>query len=131
MDVNRPEIVVEVAAAFAGYEAALVEGDVDALTGYFWDGPQTVRFGIADHQYGAEELRRWRADQPPLQPGRRLFDTVVSTFGTDFAVVTTRFDYPGGMVAGRQSQTWVRLASGWRIVSAHVSDPAHQAAPTH
>jgi len=37
--------------------------------------------------------------------------------------VTTLFGYPGGDVLGRQSQTWVRLAEGWRIVTAHVSQP--------
>ena len=29
---------------------------------------------------------------------------------------------PGTDVTGRQSQTWVRMPEGWRIVSAHVSD---------
>ena len=38
------------------------------------------------------------------------------------AVVTTLFGYPGGAVEGRQSQTWVRLPEGWRIVAAHVSE---------
>ena len=39
-------------------------------------------------------------------------------------MVTTRFEYPGGGKLGRQSQTWVRLPQGWRIVTAHVSHPA-------
>jgi hypothetical protein len=38
------------------------------------------------------------------------------------AVVTTLFDYPDRAVEGRQSQTWVRFAEGWRIVAAHVSE---------
>lgn len=124
MDVDRPEVVAEVADVFAGYEAALVAGDVQAIIGYFWDSPATIRFGIADHQVGIEEQRRWRMDQPPLPPGRRLYDTVISTFGADTAVVNTLFDYPGGGTAGRQTQIWVRLPVGWRIVAAHVSQPA-------
>jgi len=124
VEVNRPDVVDEVSGAFTGYEAALVAGDVDTLNRYFWDAPEAVRFGIADQQYGAAELYRWRAAQSPLPPGRRLFETAVTTFGTDFAVVTTRFSYPGAAVAGRQSQTWARLATGWHIVSAHVSEPA-------
>ncbi|MDG4786966.1 DUF3225 domain-containing protein [Micromonospora sp. WMMD1102] len=124
MDVDRPEVVAEVAAEFAGYEAALVAGEVDAIVGYFWASARTVRFGVADHQIGIEEQRRWRSAQPPLPPGRRLYGTLISTFGTDTAVVNTFFDYPGGAATGRQTQTWVRLPVGWRIVSAHVSEYA-------
>lgn len=124
MELNDPAVVAEVTKAFEGYEEALVAGDVDRLTGYFWDGPEVVRFGIADRQNGAEELRRWREAQPPLPPGRRRCDTRVLALGTDCAVVTTRFAYPGGDTEGRQSQTWARMPGGWRIVSAHVSEPA-------
>ena len=37
-------------------------------------------------------------------------------------MVTTLFGYPDGAVEGRQSQTWVRFAPGWRVVAAHVSE---------
>ena len=124
MDIDRPDVVAEVTAAFIDYEKALVAGDVRALGEWFWDSPDVTRFGIADRQTGAEELRAWRAAQPPLPPGRRLYDTRVTAFGTDLATVTTMFDYPGGADRpGRQSQTWVRLPDGWRIVHAHVSHP--------
>jgi hypothetical protein len=123
MEVNRADTLAEVAEVFAAYERALGSGDVDALTAAFWATGEVVRFGIADHQVGDTELRQWRAAQPPLPPGRALVDTRITTFATDFAVVTTRFTYPDGENEGRQSQTWVRLAEGWRIVSAHVSYP--------
>nr|MDT0661631.1 oxalurate catabolism protein HpxZ [Micromonospora sp. DSM 115978] len=123
MEIDRPDVVAEVTAAFAGYERALVDGDADRICGYFWDSERTVRFGIADHQYGLDEQRIWRWAQPPLPAGRTLSRTVVTTFGADLAVVTTRFGYPGGGATGRQSQTWVRFPAGWRIVSAHVSEP--------
>lgn len=129
MEVNSAAVVAEVSAAFSGYEEALIAGDLPALAGYFWDAAETVRFGIADHQYGAAELHRWRAAQPALPPGRRLCETAVTTFGADFAVVTTRFRYPGTEMVGRQSQAWVRLPDGWRIVSAHVSEPATTGTP--
>jgi hypothetical protein len=120
--VDLPETVAEVAAAFAAYEEALVKDDQESVAGAFWDSPGTVRFGIADHQTGAEQIRAWRRCQPPLPPGRDLFDTRISTFGTGFAVVTTLFRYPGGTAVGRQTQAWARLPVGWRIVSAHVSE---------
>ncbi|WP_431885563.1 AtzH-like domain-containing protein [Micromonospora wenchangensis] len=124
MEIDRAEVVAEVTAAFAGYEQALVDGDADRICGYFWQSDRTVRFGLADHQYGWDEQRTWRAAQPALPPGRRLVDPVVTTFGPDLAVVTTRFGYPGVAATGRQTQTWVRLPVGWRIVTAHVSEPA-------
>ncbi|MGC4863551.1 oxalurate catabolism protein HpxZ [Micromonospora sp. DT41] len=123
MEIDRTDVVAEVAAAFADYERALVDGDTDRICAYFWDSERTVRFGLADHQYGLDEQREWRAAQPPLPAGRRLVDPVVTTFGRDLAVVTTRFGYAGGVPTGRQTQTWVRLPVGWRIVTAHVSVP--------
>jgi len=123
VDVNREDVVAEVRAVFADYEKALVAGDWTAVSALFWESAHTVRFGIADAQAGAAQLRAWRYAQPPLPAGRRLADTRVTTFGTDLAVVTTQFSYPGGGPVGRQSQTWVRFPQGWRIVSAHVSHP--------
>ncbi|WP_030487056.1 oxalurate catabolism protein HpxZ [Micromonospora chokoriensis] len=121
MEIDRTDVVAEVAAAFADYERALADNDADRICGYFWDSERTVRFGLADHQYGLDEQRKWRAAQPPLPAGRRLVDPVVTTFGPDLAVVTTRFGYAGAATTGRQTQTWVRLPVGWRIVTAHVS----------
>ncbi|HTJ33231.1 MAG TPA: oxalurate catabolism protein HpxZ [Dactylosporangium sp.] len=122
MDIDRPDVVAEVTAAFTDYEKALVAGDVGALDAWFWNSPQVTRFGIADRQEGAAALHEWRAAQPPLPAGRRLYDTHVTTFGSDLATVTTMFDYPGSQDRpGRQSQTWVRFPEGWRIVHAHVS----------
>jgi ketosteroid isomerase-like protein len=127
VEINRADVVAEVRAVFADYEKALVAGDAATVSGLFWESEHTVRFGIADAQAGAAAVRAWRYAQPPLPAGRRLADTRVTTFGTDLAVVTTGFSYPGGGPVGRQSQTWVRLPEGWRIVSAHVSHPVHVA----
>lgn len=119
--VDDPAVHAEVSATFARYEAALVAGDHAVLDELFWASPATVRFGIADHQWGIDELRTWRATQGPLT-GRDIDNTRVTTFGTDTAVVTTLFRYPGRTAVGRQSQTWIRMPAGWRIVSAHVSE---------
>jgi hypothetical protein len=119
--VDDPAVHAEVSAAFARYEAALSVGDHAVLNESFWASPATVRFGIADHQQGIDELRAWRATQGPLN-GRSIQNTQITTFGTDTAVVTTLFRYPGRTIVGRQSQTWIRMPAGWRIVSAHVSE---------
>jgi ketosteroid isomerase-like protein len=122
VQVDRSDVVTEVASVFAAYEKALVENDVDRIVGFFAD--DAVRFGVADHQVGAAEQHEWRRRQPPLPVGRRLHDTRITAYGADTAVVTTFFSYPGSVVAGRQSQTWRRLPDGWRIITAHVSTPA-------
>jgi hypothetical protein len=121
-EVNLPEVVAEVRAEFEGYERALVGRDLDAMKSSFSSSPEVVRFGIADRQRGPDELARWRANQPPLPPGRLLTETLVTTYGRDVAIVTTLFTYPGRPMTGRQSQTWLRFEDGWRIVNAHVSE---------
>ena len=122
MQIDRPDVVAEVTAVFTEYEEALVADEADRIVGFF--APGAVRFGIADQQVGLEEQLAWRRTQPPLPPGRRLKDTIITAYGADVAVVTTLFGYPGADVLGRQTQTWIRLAQGWRIVTAHVSHPA-------
>ncbi len=120
--IDRPDVVAEVLAVFGEYERALVAGDVAVLTELFWDDPRTVRYGVADRQRGAAEIAAWRAAHPSVPPGRRLSGTVVLAVDDRTAVVSTLFGYPGARVEGRQSQTWVRFAAGWRIVAAHVSE---------
>ncbi len=126
-EINRPEVVAAVAAAFARYERALVARDFDTLDEQFWDGAEVVRFGIAENQYGPEVIGAWRRVAPVIHPSRRLSNTVVTTFGTDFATVSTEFrsDVQPGLI-GRQMQTWVRFPSGWRVVAAHVSTIADE-----
>jgi hypothetical protein len=121
MELDRLDVTAEVTKVFTDYEDALVSGDNERLVGYFWDAPGLVRYGLEDRQHGGGELRAWRLSQGPVPPGRALVDTVVATFGTDFAVVNTLFRYADSSATGRQSQTWVRLPAGWKIVSAHVS----------
>ena len=121
---DRPEVVASVRAAFDRYERALVAGDVAVLTELFWDDDRCVRFGVADRQQGAAEIAAWRAAHPSVPPGRWLRDTRMLAIDDRTAVVMTLFGYPDGAVEGRQSQTWVRLAAGWRIVAAHVSEVA-------
>ena len=121
-EVNLPDVVDEVRAEFENYERALVGRDLDAMKSSFSSSPEVVRFGIADRQHGPDELAQWRANQPPLPPGRLLRETLVTTYGRDVAVVTTLFSYPGRPMTGRQSQTWLRFDNGWRIVNAHVSE---------
>jgi len=120
MAINLPEVVEEIAAAFAGYDRALGANDVAALNGYFYDSPHTVRYGNAENLYGFAEIAAYRASVSSATPPQRE-RTVITTYGRDFATVATLSRRPGGKKIGRTMQTWVRFPQGWRIVAAHVS----------
>jgi hypothetical protein len=122
MEMDLPEVVAEVQAAFDCYEAALVSNDVAALDALFYDNARTIRYGGAENLYGYAEIKSFRAARSPAGLARTLSKTVISTYGRDYAVVSTLFrrtTSPGKV--GRQMQTWVRFPQGWRVVAAHVS----------
>lgn len=122
MEIDIPEVKAEVEAAFAGYEAALVANDVEALDGFFRADPRTIRYGSGENLYGIEEIRAFRQARSAQGLERTLEGTVITTFGWDFAVASTLFRRPSaGNRIGRQQQSWVRFADGWRVVAAHVS----------
>lgn len=122
MEIDLPDVKAEVEAAFAAYETALVTNDVATLEALFRDDPRTIRYGMGENLYGMEAIRAFRRGRPSVGLARRIDRTVVTTYGRDLATASTLFyrDSAPGRV-GRQMQTWVRLAEGWRIVAAHVS----------
>ena len=122
MEIDIPEVVAEVEAAFAAYEQALVTNDVATLETLFRDDPRTIRYGGGENLYGFAEIAAFRAGRSPHGLARDLSRTVITTYGRDFATADTLFfrDSAPGRV-GRQSQSWVRFPEGWRVVSAHVS----------
>lgn len=122
MEINLPDVVAEVRAAFERYEQALVSNDVSALDVFFRDDPRTIRYGVNENLYGFAEIAAFRAARVPVALGRSLSRTVITTYGRDFAVASTLYERPSapGRI-GRQMQTWVRFADGWKIVAAHVS----------
>ena len=121
MQIDDPTTLAEVTAAFAAYERALMDNDVDALNGFFWPSSLVVRFGPGQNLYGIDAIAAFRAGRVGGSPKRTLRETRITTYGTDFATANTEFQRKGGVPPGRQSQTWARLPEGWRIVSAHVS----------
>lgn len=126
MDINRPETLAAVTAAFERYERALVSNDVAVLDALFRNAPETIRYGGAENLYGFDEIAAFRASRPATGLERTLSRTVITTYGDRFATAMTLFHRTPGKV-GRQSQTWVRFDDGWQIVAAHVSvidDPA-------
>lgn len=122
MVIDDPAVRAEVEAAFRTYEAALVGNDVPTLEALFRDDPRTIRYGIGENLYGMDAIRAFRRARSPVGLMRDLRETVITTYGRDFATAMTLFtraSAPGKI--GRQSQTWVRFPEGWRVVAAHVS----------
>jgi hypothetical protein len=120
MLIDDPETLVEITAVFEAYEKALLEHDAETLDAMFLQSGKAVRYGVAEVQYGIEEVRRFRATQKPFE--RILSRTVITAYGRDMAIASTLFhrpDFPGQV--GRQMQTWVRTLEGWRVAAAHVS----------
>lgn len=121
LEVNRPDVLAEVEAAFARYETALTSNDVAVLDELFWQSELTVRYGAGENLYGYEAIAAFRAARPSKGLERDLSQTLVTTFGEDFATASTLFRREATSRIGRQMQTWVRMPQGWRIVAAHVS----------
>jgi len=59
------------------------------------------------------------AARPPVW--RAILRTRITTYGERFATTHVEFQRVGSERIGRQTQTWLKLPEGWRVVSAHVS----------
>lgn len=121
MKINDSSVLAEIQAVFSRYEKALVENDVAVLDALFWGSPHTIRYGPAESLYGQDEILAFRKARPSAGLDRTLRRTVITTFGTDTATANTEFTREGTGKIGRQSQTWVKMPDGWKVVAAHVS----------
>ena len=120
MDINIPEVVAEVTAAWQRYNRALNDNDVATLNELFWQSPLTVRYGYAENLYGHDAIAGFRGARSGTVD-RSIGRAVITTFGRDFAIAFCETRTAGSAHVGRQSHTWVRMEQGWRIVAAHVS----------
>ncbi len=121
LDINLPEVVREMTTVFMRYEQALVSNDVAVLDELFWNDPSTIRYGATENLYGYAAIEAFRSARPSQGLAREIFNTVITTYGRDFATANTEFRRTGSQRTGRQSQTWMRTPAGWRVVCAHVS----------
>ena len=120
-EINLPDVVAEVTAVFARYEDALVMNRVEVLDELFWASPATVRYGAGENLVGIDAIRAFRQARPAAGLARTLSRTTLTTYGRDVGTAMTEFQRSGEPRIGRQSQTWVRFADGWKVVAAHVS----------
>jgi len=132
MLINHPETVAELRELYPLYETALVNNDVDTLTRMFWAAPEVMRFGVTENLYGIEELEAFRRGRSPVGLTRIVKRHDIVAFGKDVGSITLEFQREGAngkIIQGRQSQLWIRMPEGWRIVSAHVSLLPEQSNP--
>ena len=123
MLINDPATIAELRELYPRYEEALVSNDVETLMSLFWASPYVARFGPSESLYGINEIEAFRKARSPANLARTIKRLEIVTFGKDFASITVAFErnVDGKLTRGRQSQTWARLAEGWRIGFAHVS----------
>jgi AtzH-like len=123
MQINDPETVAELQKLYPLYESALMANDAETLTRMFWASPHVTRFGLTENLHGIEEITAFRKGRAPVNLARTVKRLDIVTFGRDCGSVTLEFERVADArtIRGRQTQVWVRLPEGWRIVSAHVS----------
>jgi hypothetical protein len=119
MEINNPQALAEVSEAFQRYQDAIISNDVAVLNELFWNDPLTLRYGAGENLYGHAAIAGYRSARDPATLAREETKRVVTTYGRDYATTNIEFTRQGKN--GRQSQAWVKMPEGWRIVAAHVS----------
>jgi len=122
---NDPAVVAEITVLHDAYEAALAANDAAALVNFFWSSPHAVRFGVAEHLYGADAIAAYRQNHQLVFTERKLLQRVIVGIGQEAASVMCEISQKvsGFPRHSRQSQVWVKLPEvGWKIIAAHVSN---------
>jgi hypothetical protein len=119
--INLPEVVAQVRAVFERYEAALQANDIPVMEELFWNHAATTRYGVGENLQGWQAISDFRRSGRLGKFRRTLINTVITTYGRDFATANTEYQREGEAVTGRETKTLMRTRDGWRIVSAHAS----------
>lgn len=122
MELDIPEVIAEARAVLDRYETALMTNDIPTLEALFWDDPRTIRLGVGEILVGIEAIRRFRRAQTGGYQSRERLETLVTTFGRDFAVTNIVYRRIATGMIGRETKIMARIPGhGFRVVSAHVS----------
>jgi len=97
-----------------------MEDDIPAMDALFHDAPTTNRYGVGEVLYGIGAIREFRKGRGG-SPQRNLGKVAITVYGDSFATADAEFFREGSERRGRQTQSWVKFADGWKVVSAHVS----------
>ena len=69
MQIDIPDVVAEVRAAFERYERAVVTNDVATLDEIFRNDPRTMRYGQSENLYGYKEIAAFPGGASARRPG--------------------------------------------------------------
>ncbi len=119
MEINNPQVHAALLKQFDRYQQALIDNDVAVLNELFWYNALTIRYGVGENLYGHAAIATYRSTRDPQGLTRVVGTSVVTSYGRNAA--TTNIEFIRAGRKGRQSQTWIRMPEGWRIVAAHVS----------
>ena len=119
MEINHPQTLTELTRQFNRYQQAIIDNEIAVLNELFCNNPHTIRYGTGENLYGHAEIAAFRGARDPRSVARVVGKTVVTSYGRDAG--TTNVEFTRGGRNGRQSQAWIRMPEGWRIVAAHVS----------
>jgi hypothetical protein len=122
MEINNPEVLSEITTAFWRYTSALITNDVDIVKEMFWDSEHTLRYGKREILYGKEAIAAFRDGQRGQPLELEVTRLVITAFGHDFGTANCEMQIAGTPCMTTMSHSWVRMAEGWRIVAAQVSD---------
>src|SRR5258707_5365575 len=89
MEINIPDVGAEVKAAFLRYQRAVDTNDVETMNTLFWNSPFTVRFAPNGTLIGYDAISSFRRGRTKETFERKLRNTVITTFGRDFAATNT------------------------------------------
>jgi hypothetical protein len=65
---------------------------VDALTNFFWNSPQALRYGITENLHGFEEIASFRKARSTANLARKILRLDIVTFNRDHAHITLEFE---------------------------------------
>ena len=116
-----PHLLQEITGLSDAYEKALADNNLEKLDGFFYHAPETVRYGVGENLYGAEEIAAFRRARQGGSPPRIVLRRAITPLSETAAVVSLEFQRVGSNRIGRQMQTWCLTGQGWKIIAAHVS----------
>lgn len=118
---TSPELAHTLTALSDAYEQALGSNNLELLDGFFYNGPEVVRYGVGENLYGTEEIAAFRRARSGGSPPRTVLRRSITPLSDHAAVISLEFQRQGSESIGRQTQTWINTQDGWKIIVAHVS----------
>ncbi len=72
LQINIPEVLAQVTAAFNRYEKALVTNDISVSDELFFNSPQTIHYGASEESIGYQAIQQFRQGRNPTNLARAL-----------------------------------------------------------